>query len=307
MADVLGLERVGLDDDFFRLGGHSLLAMRLASRVRAALGVDLPVRTVFESPGVAALARRLRDAQRAGPGLARQRRPEPLPASHAQQRLWFIDRLRGLSTEYNLPEALRLRGPVDPAALAAAIEQIVARHESLRTHFVEVDGVPTQVIRPTLAVPVPVEDLRGWDAAAQHAQVRAAMRHEAETPFDLGRGPLLRVRLLRLADAHYVLLRTFHHIVSDGWSQAVFNGELMRLYAARPEERATLLPPLPVQYADFAVWQRHVLAGDVLARGLAYWTAQLAGIPDRLDLPTDRPRPLVQTFAAGVHVEKLIG
>ena len=300
-AEVLGVPRVGLDDDFFELGGHSLLAMVLVSRVRATLGVELAIRMLFEAPRVGALGVRLREAETGRPPLGRQERPVPVPVSYAQQRLWFIDRLEGRSPEYNMRGALRLRGMLDRPALERALNAIVARHESLRTHFTEVDGVPHQVIGPVMSIRIPVEDIQGWDAAAQEVRVRAALRREIEEPFDLAKGPLVRLRLLQLGAEEHVLVRTVHHIVSDGWSQGVFNRELLVLYAAFREGRENPLPPLPVQYADFALWQRSWLEGEVLDEGLRYWTEQLAGIPDRLALPTSRPRPAVQTFEAEAH------
>ena len=299
-AEVLGVPRVGLDDDFFELGGHSLLAMVLVSRVRATLGVELAIRTLFEAPRVGALGVRLREAETGRPPLGRQERPVPVPVSYAQQRLWFIDRLEENTPEYNMREALRLRGMLDRPALERALNAIVARHESLRTHFTEVDGVPHQVIGPVMSIRIPVEDIQGWDAAAQEVRVRAALRREIEEPFDLAKGPLVRLRLLQLGAEEHVLVRTVHHIVSDGWSQGVFNREFMVLYEAFRAGREDPLPPLAVQYADFALWQRRWLEAGALTAGLRYWREQLAGMPDRLALPTDRLRPARQTFEAEV-------
>ncbi len=300
-AEVLDVPRVGLDDDFFALGGHSLIGTRVVSRVRATLGVELAIRTLFESPTVAELSPRLREGGVARPPLVAQIRPTPLPASYAQQRLWFIDQLEGTSTEYNAPAALRLQGPLDLSALRRATNVVIARHESLRTTFAEIDGTPVQIIAPEGSIEIAVDDLSELDAAARHARVQDVLRREWETPFHLTRGPLVRMQLLRLGDEEHILIRTLHHIVSDGWSQGVFNRELMALYSAFREERANPLPPVAIQYADFALWQRQWLDGGVLDEGLAYWTMQLAGIPERLVLPTDRPRPVRQTFAADHH------
>ena len=297
-AEVLGLERVGLDDNFFELGGHSLLATRLVSRVRSTLGVELAIRTLFEWPCVGELAVRLREAGEGRPPLVRQKRAERLPLSYAQQRLWFIDRLEERSTEYIIPEALRLRGELDREALEKTINTIVERHESLRTHFVEVDGEPEQVIEPALRIEVPLDDLSELEEGEQRERVLGALQQEGTQPFDLGRGPLLRMKLLKLGEREHVLLRTMHHIVSDGWSQGVFNREFMILYEAYRQGRENPLKPLAVQYADFAIWQRAWLEGGALDEGLAYWKKQLAGIPERLELPTDRPRPAMQTFRA---------
>src|SRR5262249_36428200 len=220
-AEVLGLERVGLGDDFFELGGHSLLATRLVSRIRAALGVELAIRTLFESPSVGELSGRLREVGEGRPRLAPQERPERLPLSYAQQRLWFIDRLEGTSAEYNMPEALRLRGELDLEALERTINTIVERHESLRTRFAEVDGEPAQVSEREVRIEAPVEDLSGLGEEQQGAWVTAALRREWGESFDLEGGPVLRLRLLKLGEREHILLRTMHHIVSDGWSQGV--------------------------------------------------------------------------------------
>ena len=303
-AEVLGVERVGLDDDSFALGGHSLLATRLVSRIRAVLGVELPIRTLFDWPSVGQLSVRLCEVGAVRAALVRQQRPGRVPLSYAQQRLWFLDRLEGTSTEYNVPEALRLRGQLDRVALERTVNTIVERHESLRTRFVEVDGEPLQVIEPTLGIEVPLEDLSGIEEQQQRERVLAAMRREGEAAFDLARGPVLRIKLLKLGERDHVLLRTMHHIVSDGWSRGVFNREFKTLYEAYREGRENPLPPLGVQYADFALWQRSWLEGGELDKGLAYWKEQLAGIPERLELPADRPRPAVQTFDAEMcHAE----
>jgi amino acid adenylation domain-containing protein len=297
-AEVLGVERVGLDDNFFELGGHSLMATRLASRVRDTLEIELSIRTLFESPSVGQLSVRLWEAGERRAPLEKQERPEQLPLSHAQQRLWFIDRVRGASAEYNIQEMLRLRGELDREALERSINTIVERHESLRTHFAEVDGVPVQVIEGELRVALPVEDLSELREEEQKERVREVVRREGAEAFDLSRGPVLRIRLLKLSEGEHILLRTMHHIVSDGWSEGVFNRELMVLYEAYQQGRENPLKPLGVQYADFALWQRRGLEGGGLEEGLRYWKEQLAGIPERLELPTDRARPAEQTFEA---------
>ena len=238
------------------------------------------------------------------PPITPQDRPARIPVSYAQRRLWFLDQLSGgRSPHYNMPSALRLHGILDHAALERGVRTIVARHESLRTTFTALDGEPVQIIASAQPIAIPLEDLRGVDAAAQQELVRARLRDESTEPFDLVRGPLLRMRLLRLGELDYVLLRTLHHIVSDGWSEGVFNRELLELYAAYREGRENPLPALPLQYADFALWQRTWLAAGELQDGLAYWRRALADIPERLTLPADRPRPAVQTFAAAAHVQ----
>lgn len=297
-AEVLALERVGVDDNFFTLGGHSLMATRLVSRLRSALGVELALRVLFEAPTVAQLAPRLQKLERARPALVRQKWPEQLPLSHAQQRLWFLDQLEGSSLQYHMPEALRLRGKLDLAALRRAINTIVERHESLRTHFEQAQGQPVQVIEPPMPLDVPLEDLSHLEEADHAEQVYAAMGREWEQPFDLSRGPLLRLRLFKLAPEDHILLRTFHHIVSDAWSQGIFNHEFMVLYQAFHEGRDNPLPPLSVQYADFALWQAQWLDEESVARDVQYWKQQLEGIPEQLELPRDRPRQARRTYAA---------
>jgi non-ribosomal peptide synthetase component F/acyl carrier protein len=297
-AEMLGLDEVGIDDDFFDLGGHSLMAATLVSRIRATWSIALSIDTFFEFPSVAQLAPQLRGMAPSRSRLTRKQRPEGLPLSHPQQRLWFLDRAQGTSAEYNVPGALRLLGELDRQALQRAIDTIVERHEVLRTRFVEFDGQPVQSIQPELRIQVPFEDLTCLDEDARSRRLHAALCGEVEQPFNLEQGPLVRLKLLKLSDCDHVLLLTMHHIVSDGWSQWVFNRELMTLYEAYHEGRENPLEPLQVQYADFTLWQREWLTGAVMDEGLAYWQQQLAGIPQELGLPTDRPRPEERSSAA---------
>ncbi|HEX7239950.1 MAG TPA: amino acid adenylation domain-containing protein, partial [Longimicrobiaceae bacterium] len=292
-AEVLRLPRAGAHDDFFALGGHSLLATRVVSRVRAALGVELPLRALFEAPTVAGLAERVEAARREGlgmqaPPLVPVPRDHPLPASFAQQRLWFIQQMEPESAAYNRPYALRLRGALDAAALEGALSALAARHETLRTVFALRDGAPVQVVGPAEPRALPVEELSALPDEEREAELHRRVRDEALLPFDLERGPLMRAGLLRMGHDDHVLLLTLHHVVSDGWSTGILLRELSALYAGSP------LPPLPVQYGDFAAWQRSWLSGEALERQLAWWRAKLAGAPPLLELPTDRPRPPVQ-------------
>jgi amino acid adenylation domain-containing protein len=299
---VLKVDRVGIHDNFFDCGGHSLRVLVVLSRVRKVLGVELPLRVLFEAPTVAALAQRIEDAQREAvatqlPPLVPVGREQPLALSFAQQRLWFLNQFDGQSAFYNMPAAVRLTGSLDVAALQGTLAAIVQRHEVLRTRFEAVDGTPVQVIDAQAGVALPLEDLSGQPPEAREAAAQRLAQQEAQAPFDLARGPLLRARLLRLADEEHVVLLTLHHIVSDGWSMGVLVREVAALYAAFVRGEASPLAALPVQYADYAHWQRAWLQGEVLASQLAYWKAKLEGAPALLTLPTDRPRPAVQRYA----------
>ncbi|HVR99575.1 MAG TPA: amino acid adenylation domain-containing protein, partial [Thermoanaerobaculia bacterium] len=288
-SEVLGLERVGAHDDFFALGGHSLLATQVVSRIRTVLGIELPLRRLFETPTLVELAQAVRKSRESqAPPIVAVPRDGDLPLSFAQQRLWFLDRLEPGSPAYNMPLAVRLAGEVDPAQLEDIFFEVVRRHEALRTTFASRDGMPIQVIAAP-RVELPVLDL----SLVPESEALRLAREEAGRPFDLERGPLLRLALIRLGERDHVLLMTLHHIISDGWSMGV----LLREVAALCEDSP--LPELPVQYADFAVWQRSWLRGEVLEAQLAYWRRQLGnlnGAPRVLELPLDRPRPAVQTF-----------
>ncbi len=299
-AEVLGLERVGAHDGFFELGGHSLLATRVASRVPGALGVELPLRALFEAPTVAGLAARVEGLLRDGDGVQAPpvvrvpRDPlRPLPLSFAQQRLWFIDRLEPGSTAYNVPLPLRLRGRLDARTLERALGEVVRRHEALRTVFGEVGGEPVQTVRPAGAARLPAADLSGLPDDAREAEARRLAADDARRPFDLRRGPLLRAALLRLAPDDHVLTLAMHHVVSDGWSMGVLFREVAALYEAFARGEPSPLPEPEVQYADWALWQRQWLAGGVLERQLAWWRERLEGAPPTLELPVDRARGAV--------------
>ncbi|HYH82826.1 MAG TPA: amino acid adenylation domain-containing protein, partial [Longimicrobium sp.] len=299
-AELLGVERVGRHDHFFELGGHSLLAVQVISRVRRVLGVEVALGEIFQHPALADLAHAVEEAARASlPPIEPVDRDRPLPLSFSQQRLWFHERMRGGGAAYHLSVRPRLLGALDRAALRRALERIVARHEALRTTFRERAGVPEQRITPAEAAPFHLveHDLAG--APGGPDALRRLMAEAAGARFDLERGPLIRGRLIRIGADDHVLLVTLHHIVSDAWSMGVLTRELGTLYAAFSRGEPDPLPPLPVQYADYAAWQRRWVEGEVLQRQAEYWGAALAGAPELLELPVDRPRPAVRDPAGG--------
>jgi amino acid adenylation domain-containing protein len=296
-CDVLGLETVGIHDSFFELGGHSLTAMRIVSRVRRAAGVELPLRALFETPTIAALAGRIdAGAARATPSIPRRTSAGPCALSFAQERLWFLEQLDLGSPRYNMPCSLRLAGTIDLGAIQASLDEIVRRHESLRTAFTIVDGTPMQVISPDEHLPLRLIDLQPLPDETRYAEAMRQGAEEVRTPFDLRRGPLVRAAILRLGEREHMLLLTMHHTVSDGWSVGVLLRELELLYEAFSRGRSSPLPELPIQYADYAAWQRQLLGGDVFREQVDYWRARLEGMPHSIDLPADRPRPARQTF-----------
>jgi len=300
-AAALRLERVGIYDNFFDLGGHSLLATQVISRVRQVFNIELPLRTLFDEPTVCDLSRQVEAARRADLGLPAQpvrpvSREAALPLSFSQQRLWFLDQLEPGGAALNVASAIRLKGGLDVSALRASLDALVERHEVLRTTFTTVGGRPVQVVGPAAPVEVPSFDLRETPEAEKSSRVRELTNEEAQRPFDLSAGPLMRVTLVRLGDEEHVLLLTMHHIVSDGWSLGVLVRELSSLYESHSRGEAPQLPELPVQYADFAAWQRAWLDGEVLETQLDYWRRQLANAPAVSELPTDRQRPPAQSF-----------
>ncbi|QIQ01044.1 non-ribosomal peptide synthetase [Streptomyces liangshanensis] len=304
-ADVLGMTTVGVDDNFFALGGHSLLATRLIGRVRTALGAEVELRTLFDHPTVASLAAVLDTSGAARPPLVPQDRPDAVPLSFAQRRLWFLNRLEGPGATYNVPLVLGLDGPLDEDALRGALADVVARHESLRTVFAETDGVARQEILDAgdaaSLVPLVVEAPPAGESADAWAE--ATVDRLTAVPFDLAGDIAVRARLLRLDPARHVLVLVLHHVVADGWSLAPLSRDLGAAYRARTEDAgsATTVPARPaprVQYADYTLWQHRLLGDDadpdsLAARQLAFWQEALRGAPDLLDLPLDRPRPAV--------------
>ncbi|WNG47514.1 amino acid adenylation domain-containing protein [Archangium minus] len=301
-ARLLRLERVGIHDDFFSLGGHSLLAARLVAQVREVLGLELPLRSLFEATTAARLAERLDTlkASSQGTSSAPPLRPAPrdgaLPLSFSQQRLWFLDQWQPQGSFYNIPAALRLEGPLDISALQRSFNELLRRHESFRTTFQDGPLGPVQHIHPELTYPLTLVELQALSESEREQEALRLANEEARRPFDLASGPLLRTTLLRLDTELHVLVVVMHHIISDGGSSEVLLRELAALYDAFLRGQPSPLPPLPVQYADYAVWQRSWLQGEALEAQLAWWRQQLEGAPHALELPTDRPRPALQTF-----------
>jgi hypothetical protein len=296
-ADVLGLDQVGAHADFFALGGHSLLATQVASRIRTALRVELPLRRLFESRTIAELAREIREIREGiqTPPLVPVPREGPLPLSFAQQRLWFIDQLDPGRALYNIPVVLRVEGPLRSDVLMLCLGEIVRRHEVLRTTFAATEGLPLQVIQQAATFVLPVVDLSGLPESRREGQALALAGEEARRSFDLSRDPLLRGVLVRVAEGDHVLALSMHHIVSDGWSMGILVREVTTLYQAFLEEKPSPLPELPIQYADFAVWQRNWLHREVREGLVEHWRQRLAGALLQLDLPGGRPRPAAQS------------
>ncbi|MGQ0717555.1 MAG: amino acid adenylation domain-containing protein, partial [Pseudonocardiales bacterium] len=306
-ADVLGVRTVGVEDDFFALGGDSILGFRMLSRIRVALGADLPVRALFDTRTVARLAERLPAAQQAHPTvpIPRVSRERALPLSPAQQRLWVLDDISSGSTEYNTGIGLRLSGVLDQAALRSALAGLVGRHESLRTTFETVDGHGVARVAPRGEIPLDVVDLSGTAGAQpengqRDDDVDQVAAQLLSRPFDLRRGPLTRALLVCLAADDQVLVLSQHHIITDGWSVGLLVDELAERYTAAVSATPVRLPELAIHYADIAGWQREQLSGPVLEPHLDYWKRQLAGI-EALELPTDRPRPPLRTTSGAVH------
>ncbi|MEE8522296.1 MAG: amino acid adenylation domain-containing protein, partial [Thermoanaerobaculia bacterium] len=301
-AGTRDFERISALDNFFDLGGHSLIATRVLSRVRSLFAVELPLRRLFELPTVAQLAgcidstKRDAEALTAPPLVPRARQADTgPPLSFAQQRLWFLDQLEPGSTAYSMPFAFELSGTLEPVALRRSLDEVVRRHEALRTTFAEVDGRPVQIIAPPQPQNVPLVDLHALAERDREAEVERLARADAARPFDFVHDPLLRVCLLRLEQRRHAVLLNMHHIISDGWSLEILVAELGALYPAFLAGRSSPLPELPMQYADFAAWQHRWLQGEVLESQLAYWRQQLAGLPPVLELPIDRPRASVQS------------
>ena len=298
-VELLQLDRVGVDDNFFELGGHSLLATQAIAQIRQAFQIELPLRVLFDQPTIALLGEQIESSYHQQQ-LASQ--PAIVPAQHegnislsfAQESLWFLNQLEAIGPTYHMPIPLRLRGRLNIVALEQSLLALSERHTILRTVFPTVETQPVQMITAASSLSLPIVDVADLPAIAQ--DLEQLIFAEAKQPFDLAQGPLMRLRLLRWAEEDHVLIITLHHIIADGWSIEIFARELGAFYRAYVENRPTSLPELPIQYADFAHWQRQFLQGTVLESLLAHWQRTLAGAPPVLSLPTDHPRPPVQTF-----------
>ncbi|HEX4714025.1 MAG TPA: condensation domain-containing protein, partial [Ktedonobacteraceae bacterium] len=294
-SDVLKLDQVGRHDNFFELGGHSLLAIRVMTRLKQTLGMEITITDLFAHPVLTDLAHRLEDAAACElPPITPAERSGHLPVSFAQQRVWFLAQMDGVSEAYHIPFGIRIQGQLDPVALRQALDRILVRHEVLRTTFSLLNGEPVQRIAPAESVHFELieHDLCHAQDALDHLIIQ-----EASNSFDLEAGPLIRGRLLQLTADEHVLLITMHHIVSDGWSMGIFLNELGALYAAFREGHDDPLPALELQYADYALWQRNWIEGDLLQQQAEYWKTALAGAPALLELPTDHPRPAQKEYA----------
>ncbi|HSG38504.1 MAG TPA: amino acid adenylation domain-containing protein, partial [Thermoanaerobaculia bacterium] len=305
-SEILGRERIGRTDNFFDLGGHSLLVTRVLSRVREVFQVELQIRDLFELPTIVELSSAIEEARRISAGIAMPplravSREGDLPLSFGQERFWFIDRLQPGSAAYNIPAMLRVRGRLDLGALYRAFDEVIRRHESLRTVFPVRDGRPGQVILAGLP-PTPMVDLAILPVPLRDSEARRLAIAAAARPFDIARGPLARFSLLRLGEEEHLVLLTLHHIVADGWSMGILIREIGLLYQAFSKKQPSPLPEPPFQYADFAAWQREWLQGEILETQIAFWRDRLAGLRGVTELPTDHPRPPLQTYRGASHL-----
>ncbi|MCP5004726.1 MAG: amino acid adenylation domain-containing protein, partial [Planctomycetes bacterium] len=300
--NVIGVDKVGINDNFFELGGHSLLATQLVSRIRDALQIDIPLRKVFEAPTVCRLAECVTTAlqstsQLQTPPLKQIHRQGKMPLSFAQQRLWFLDQMEEGSSFYNISSSFCFTGDLDVSALHQSLNTIVSRHETLRTSFITEEGIPFQTINQSDETDLQIVDLSDVDESKRESELRCLISEETQRPFNLSEGPLIRSTLLRLDEHDQVLHLVMHHIISDGWSLGIFMRELSVLYNDFSEGILPTHAALPIQYADFAHWQRQWLKGEPLQKQLSYWRNRLERAPSLLDLPTDRPRPSVQSYS----------
>ena len=306
-AELLKVDTVGIHDDFFDLGGHSLLAIRAVSRIRDVFGAEISFQTLFENPTIAALARVLTSAKGSGSAQRIERRKLSSPAalSFGQEQLWFLNHLAPESPAYNIADIVDFHGEYRAEALRRAVHELVRRHESLRTEFSHSGGQPVQTILPQMELTPAELDLGSLPAAERQREWTRVVREEVRKPFDLSRAPLVRMTMIHLSPREHRLLITTHHILGDEWSMEVLQQELRKLYEAFSAGRPSPLPELPIQFADFAAWQREFLTGEVLDSQIAYWKNELAGAPAVLEMPTDKPRPAAQSFRGATETFRL--
>jgi amino acid adenylation domain-containing protein len=303
--ELLGLERVGVEDDFFELGGDSILVNQCIARVREELEVEIPFRQFFERPYIKALGEEIESLERQAMTIPRASRDGEIPLSFAQERLWFLQELDSENVAYFVPRIIRIKGELDIDLLERTFTEILRRHEILRTVFPMVDGSPVQRIQPPYPFKIPVIDWSKEGVESQNQKVSMFLAEEGQRPFDFEKGPLLRVTLLRLKEEEHLLVLTEHHLIHDGWTQGVLLQEFIAVFTAYSEGRAHGLPELPIQYADFAIWQRNYLQGEVLEQHLDYWKEKLSGLAPVLDLPADRPRPSVISGEGALKISHL--
>ena len=308
-AELLKVDRIGIHDDFFDLGGHSLLVIRAVSRIRDVFGVDITFQTLFENPTIAGLAQVLTLAQGAGTivRITRRQPSGPAPLSFAQEQLWFLDHLAPGSPVYNMGDIVDFHGKYNAEAMHRAIRELVRRHEILRTTFSHSGGQPAQILVPEMDLPLAELDLSSLSEQERERAWASVVAEQGRKPFDLSQAPLLRATMVHLSAHEHRLLLTTHHILADEWSMEVVHQELKQLYDAFSQGRPSPLPELPIQYTDFAGWQRRWLQGEVLDKQTAYWKRELAGAPFILELPTDKPRPAIGSFRGATETFRLPG
>ena len=306
---ILGRKGIGVFDNFFETGGHSLSATQLVSRIRDTFEIELPLKEIFSNPSVSALAVVIKNLKVSGdftqlPPLVSQQRTEEIPLSFSQQRLWFLDQLSPGNLFYNIPIVLHLKGSINLSILTNCINQIVKRHEVLRTTYGTKNGKPVQIIQQSMVVDIPVVEFLNADRSLDQATLDDLIRSEINNPFDLSNGPLLRAKVIKTRESEYIFICTMHHIITDAWSVAIMVKELVQFYQEflstnNESDAHSTVPDLPIQYADYAIWQRDWLSGEELTNQLNFWTQQLQGMPRILDLPTDHPRPAMQSSNGG--------
>jgi amino acid adenylation domain-containing protein len=306
---ILGRTGIGIHGNFFELGGHSLLATQLASRIRDTFEIEIPLKDIFANPTISDLAGVIKSIKITSetlqiPPLVAQPRSDEIPLSYSQQRLWFLDQLSPGNLFYNIPIVLKLKGKIDLAIFSWSLNQIVRRHEVLRTTYKTINGKPIQVVHQVIQVDMPMVDVSDQNTPAELSTLDEMVQNEISIPFDLSKGPLLRTKMIKIAESEFIFICTMHHIITDAWSVAIMVKEMVQLYdvfltTQSEAEALSILPALPIQYADYSIWQRNWLQGDELEKQLKYWTQQLEAMPRILDLPTDHPRPAMQSSKGG--------